>query len=155
MRRLRSIISFQSEVDLKQMLSKQCHDITLLRGCLIAGLHLVCTERVEHYYKSIGWSLFYKNIVINTFNNPYVHVLRLQISTSRPNSVEAKHELLRLTLAEMIGKVSGDGNGKRSQVRSFIKLLLLFNLTIRTLTSFSLLFYQQTWGNPPPSTTAN
>jgi len=30
------------------------HDITLSRGCLIAGLPLVCTERVKHYYKSMA-----------------------------------------------------------------------------------------------------
>jgi len=54
-----------------------CHDITLSRGCLIAGLPLVCTERVEHYYKSMGWSLFHENIAINTINNPHAHVLRL------------------------------------------------------------------------------
>ena len=52
-------------------------DITLLRGCLIAGLPLVCTERVEHYYKPIGWYLFHENIAINTINNPHVYVLRL------------------------------------------------------------------------------
>ena len=54
-----------------------CHDITLSRDCLIAGLPLVCTKRVEYYYKSMGWSLFHENIEINTFNNPHVHVLRL------------------------------------------------------------------------------
>jgi len=37
-----------------------CHDITLLRGCLIAGLFLILAERAGHYYKSIGWSLFYE-----------------------------------------------------------------------------------------------
>ena len=55
----------------------ECHDITLLRGCLIAGLPLVCTEKVEHYYKSMAWSIFHENIAINTINNPHVHVLRL------------------------------------------------------------------------------
>jgi len=39
---------------------RTCHDITLSRGCLIAGLPLILSERVEHYYKSIGWSLFYE-----------------------------------------------------------------------------------------------
>jgi len=37
-----------------------CHDITLSRGCLIAGLPLILSERVEHHYKSMGWSLFYE-----------------------------------------------------------------------------------------------
>jgi len=54
-----------------------CHDITLLRDCLIAGLPLICTERAEHYYKSIGWSSFHETIIINTINYPHVHVLRL------------------------------------------------------------------------------
>jgi len=44
---------------------------------LIAGLPLVCAERVEHYYKSMGWSLFYENIAMNTINYHHVHVLRL------------------------------------------------------------------------------
>ena len=43
---------------------------------MIAGLPLVCTERVEHYYKSMGWSLFHKDIEINTINYPHVYVLR-------------------------------------------------------------------------------
>jgi hypothetical protein len=47
-----------------------CHDITLLRGCLIAGLPLIFTERAEHYYKSMGWSPFYKIVIINTINLP-------------------------------------------------------------------------------------
>ena len=37
-----------------------CHDITLSRGCLIAGLLLILAERVEHHYKSMGWSLFHE-----------------------------------------------------------------------------------------------
>jgi len=40
--------------------SSRCHDITLSRGYLIAGLPLILAERVEHHYKSIGWSLFYE-----------------------------------------------------------------------------------------------
>ena len=55
----------------------KCHDITLSRGCLIAGLPLICTERAEYYYKSMGWSSFYEIVRINTINNPHVHVLRL------------------------------------------------------------------------------
>ena len=34
--------------------------VTLSRGCLIAGLPLILAERVEHHYKSMGWSLFYE-----------------------------------------------------------------------------------------------
>jgi len=37
-----------------------CHDITLSRGCLIAGLPLILAERVEHHYQSMGWSLFHE-----------------------------------------------------------------------------------------------
>jgi len=54
-----------------------CHDITMSRGCLIAGLPLICTGRAEHYYKSMGWSSFHEIARINTINNPHVHVLRL------------------------------------------------------------------------------
>jgi hypothetical protein len=48
----------------------KCHDITLLRGCLIAGLPLILTERAEHYYKSMGWSPFHKITIINIINLP-------------------------------------------------------------------------------------
>jgi len=37
-----------------------CHDITLSRGCLIAGLPPILAEGAGHHYKSIGWSLFYE-----------------------------------------------------------------------------------------------
>jgi hypothetical protein len=50
--------------------SQSCHDITLLRGCLIAGLPLILTERAEHYYKSMGWSPFHKITIINSINLP-------------------------------------------------------------------------------------
>jgi len=40
--------------------SGYCHDITLLKGCLIAGLPLILAERAGHYYKSMGWSLFHE-----------------------------------------------------------------------------------------------
>jgi hypothetical protein len=46
-----------------------CHDIALLRGCLIAGLPLICAERAEHYYKSMGWSLFHEITIIHTINS--------------------------------------------------------------------------------------
>jgi len=42
------------------MVGAFCHDITLSRGWLIAGLPLILAERVEHHYKSMGWSLFYE-----------------------------------------------------------------------------------------------
>ena len=37
-----------------------CHDITLSRGCLIAGLPLILAEGAGHHYKSMGWSLLYE-----------------------------------------------------------------------------------------------
>jgi len=43
-----------------QLVGYNCHDITLSRGCLIAGLPLILSERVKHHYKSMGWSLFYE-----------------------------------------------------------------------------------------------
>ena len=75
MRVLKEEPGWQALVRLHQHPS--CRDITLLRGCLIAGLPQICTEEVEHYYKSMGWSLFRENIAINTINYPHVHVLRL------------------------------------------------------------------------------
>ena len=49
---------------------------------------------------------------------------------------KAEHELLRSTLAEMAEKRSGDRKSKRNQVRSFLKLLLLFKSIIYILTLF-------------------
>jgi len=40
------------------LIVSSCHDITLLRGYLIAGLPLILAERAGNYYKSMGWSLF-------------------------------------------------------------------------------------------------
>ena len=44
----------------RALAATHCHDITLSRGCLIAGLPLILAERSGHHYKSMGWSLFHE-----------------------------------------------------------------------------------------------
>jgi len=61
---LRSFLLPVPEEDLNEEIKTyrdtMCHDITLLRGCLIAGLPLILAEGPGHHYKSMGWSLFYE-----------------------------------------------------------------------------------------------
>ena len=47
-------------VELFGLMVQSCHDITLSRGCLIAGLPPILAEGAGHHYKSMGWSLFYE-----------------------------------------------------------------------------------------------
>jgi len=56
----RSSRGWSSQSSSRSITSSYRHDITLSRGCLIAGLPLILSERVEHHYKSMGWSLFYE-----------------------------------------------------------------------------------------------
>jgi hypothetical protein len=56
----------------------RCHDISLLRGWLVAGLPLACIKGGALGYKSMGRSHLYDSrTIINTINYPHVQVLYL------------------------------------------------------------------------------